>query len=657
MGAPRDSATGRTPIDPRAPLPREGFLLAAALAAAVVWAAFRVVSSGDLWVALGCGRYMLQHGVGRTDPFSFTSPPGTWINQNWLSHVLFTLIHQAAGLDGIGIWRLLVTATIIGSVGWTALRLGSSRTMAALAAIAVGIAGRYYVDARPNLHTIAMSAALLAWIAAGGLARPRRYFVPIAMAVLWSNLHGGFLFGILALGAASGVQALREKRPVPSLLLPAAAVLAALVSPYGITNLTHPWEVSAGEAAGHWRTVAEWRSSAAPGALHDPGVRAFWILLSAGVAAMALAIGRSRRAKDRDSSRFAPLLPFAAVSLLACALALTSRRFVPLFAVAAAPAIAAVLSQALPAIRLRGPIAVALGVALLAGAGVDFAERLVVANGLWTRSVPWSSRIVRLDEQPTEAAEFVVSSGIRGRLFVEWLWGGQLLYKAPFEDGKARYRIFIDGRAQAAYPVAISTDYAAMEAAAARRDLEAIRALLDRYEIDSCLLDRRGPGLAAIIPEMQGWVGVYADEKALVVVRESVARTIEGGRFPDPAIRDASAAFRLRTGGGRIEEAMEYAIRSVRARPTTVGVTELTRLALAASTPETIARATAECDRLLSQSIDPPASAILTTRANTAQCRSVLARRSGDESGAARFHATALRLAEEADRIGPRYLR
>lgn len=649
-GSHPSSESGASPTSER-------LLLVAAVAAAALWAASRVVSSGDLWVALGCGRFMLEHGVGRVDPFSFTSPPGNWINQNWLSHILFTQIHSVAGLDGIAAWRIIVSGLILGLAAWTAVRLGASRTTAALAAVALGIVGRFYIDARPNLHTIAMCAGLLAWLAADGPSHPRRYFIPVLMAVFWSNLHGGFLFGVLALGVAAGVRSLRDRRPARSLILPAAVLLAAIISPYGIANLTHPWEISAGPAAEHWRRVAEWRSAVAPGALEDSGVRAFWAILLAGVGAAIIEVVRRGGRSGRDEAASRSFLTAAAVALLACALALTSRRFVPIFAVAALPPIAATIARRWPGFRLRGSIAVVLGVALLAGAGADFATRLVAANGLWPRSVPWSARAVRLNEQPVEAAEFVVSSGIRGRLLTEWIWGGYLLYRAPVEEGGARYRIYIDGRAQAAYPVDVSVDYDAVQAAGARRDVESIRAFLDRYEIDVCLLDRRGSGLAAIIPEMQGWSGVYADEKSVVAVRASLEPSVSAGRFPDLAIEEASAAFRLRTGGGSIAEAMEHAVRSVRARPTTVGVTEMTRLALASSSGEMIARAAAECDRILAGTQEGVAYDVLTTRANTAQCRSVLAGRLGDEGGAARFRAEALRLAAEVDGVAPRYLR
>ncbi len=636
---------------------RRSLLLAGALLlAASLWAATRAVSSGDLWVSLGCGRYILSHGVTRTDPFAFTSPPGTWVNQNWLSHVLFSAIHSVSGLSGLAIWRILAAGATLLLLGRSAIRLGASRTMAGLAILAMAVVGRPYIDSRPNLHTLLLSAALIAWLTGGGAGRARRYGLLLAMLVLWANLHGGFLFGILALGAAGVAGALRSRRLVPELLLPIAAIAASIVSPYGIANLTHPWEVSAGEAAQHWRRVAEWRPAFAPGALADPGVRAFWIIVLAGIAAALLAL-RDRRRRADDSPEAGRGLRITAVALVAFGLAAASRRFIPLFAIAALPPIAASFTRAWPRLRVTGPLAAILVGVLLIAACADFASRLLLPNGLWPRSLGWSSRLVRVDEQPREAADFVVSSEARGRIFTDWLWGGYLLYSAPLENGTTRYKIYIDGRAQAAYPARISIDLDALEAAAGRRDSDAIRAFLDSYAIDLCVLDRRGSGLAEIVPELEGWVGLYADDKAVIAARESHASSLAQGRFPEPAIAEASVALRLRTGGGSIAEAFGHALRSVRVRPTTVGVTEMTRLALADASADAFAQAAAECDRILGTSIDDPPATALATRANTAQCRSILASRQGNRSEAARLHAEALRLAAEAEAIAPRYLR
>ena len=83
-----------------------------------------MVAAGDTWVAMACGRNFVNHGVDTTDPFSANSHkpgptdqqlekypswtrsfikeihPTGWINQNWLTHVIFFEMASIFGKDG-----------------------------------------------------------------------------------------------------------------------------------------------------------------------------------------------------------------------------------------------------------------------------------------------------------------------------------------------------------------------------------------------------------------------------------------------------------------------------------------------------------------------------------------------------------------------------
>ena len=77
------------------------------------YASTHMVAAGDTWVAMACGRHFDNHGVDTVEPFSFNSHPAGpseetlekypgwtrgvikkwhptgWINQNWLTHLIF----------------------------------------------------------------------------------------------------------------------------------------------------------------------------------------------------------------------------------------------------------------------------------------------------------------------------------------------------------------------------------------------------------------------------------------------------------------------------------------------------------------------------------------------------------------------------------------
>lgn len=650
-----------------------------------IWSASRCTSSGDLWVALGCGRYVLSHGVTSIDPFSFNSPPGMWVNQNWLSHVLFTLLHRATGLTGLGIWKILVCMAIVGLAASTARRLGASMALSTLSAVAMALIGKSFFDIRPNMHTILLAAVLIRWLAGLHDRSARKYWPAVALLVLWSNLHGGFLFGVVAMAAAAGVAAIERlvrRRPgaywASPFLLPALGLLAAIVSPYGLTNLKHPYLVTAGPDAAHWRTVIEWRPPFGGTEPRSAGLIAFWILVAASAVIVAGALirgrGSLRTARRAPGSRtpggrapgaVIPLLTVAAIAAAALALSLTSRRFIPLFAVSVLPLAAALLQGMLPRRNPPAWLVLSGALAAAAAAGIDMIPRLFLPNFLWPASVGWAARLVRADEQPKEACDFLVSGGARGRVLTHWTWGGHLLYRIPFENGEARYRIYMDGRAQAAYPAAVSRNLSLFEDAAASKDERAVRAFLDHYKIDYCLLDRREGTIAYYLPELEGWISLYADEKCVVLARAEKASEIESPVYPEEAIREVSAAVALKTKGPltarEVQEAFDHAVASIRARPTTTGVMEMTFIAI--TTPRPLgdslqARARRECDRILgmpSLGVTPREGQGIAI--NTMQCKAGLASAAGDRELAARLRQEASARAEEIRRRAEYYIR
>jgi hypothetical protein len=549
----------------------------------------------------------------------------------------------------------------------TSRALGASRLLAAIAGIAVAVAGRPFFDVRPNMHSILLAAVLVRWLVGFGDRGLVRSWPILVLMIIWANLHGGFLFGSLAVGAATAALILTRLGRGPGLrmqwnmlLLPLLCLAATIVSPHGLTNLTHPYEVSMGPAAEHWRGVAEWKPPYFGEILEEPGIRAFWVLLLAGVGILVGALlRRSKMSGTREH------LPIAAVALLAVFLAATSRRFIPLLAVASIPPLAMVAVRILRPDRLPSVAWGTAALLALAAASLDIGERMFLSNAIWPRSQGWAARLTRADEQPADAVRFVLSSNARGRLFTIWTWGGYLLQSIPFEDGKPRYQIYIDGRAQAAYPASVSMDYVAVSGAAVRLDLKSVAGFLDHHKIDLCVLGREKAGLGRIVPELSDWVGVYGDDRAVVAVRKSTLGTLVTGSFPDPAIAHASAAFQLRTRGGLATEEMlaafQHAVNSVRTRPTTIGVTEMVRLALVTKDQlgETFrAQAAAECDRILQGEI--PSDIIydsVAIEANTAQSRAALAEAAGDKQTARRLRQRAAEGAARGEALFKRQLR
>ena len=110
------------------------------------YACTRMVAAGDTWVAMACGRHFVNHGVNTVEPFSANSHkagptaeevktwpgwaqwivntvglatvqrwhPTGWVNQNWLTHVIFYKLSTALGseaepyYDALVLWKFAI---------------------------------------------------------------------------------------------------------------------------------------------------------------------------------------------------------------------------------------------------------------------------------------------------------------------------------------------------------------------------------------------------------------------------------------------------------------------------------------------------------------------------------------------------------------------
>jgi hypothetical protein len=152
---------------------------------------------------LKTGEYILSTwSVPGRDLFSFTRPDAPWVTYEWLFQAL------AAGLTAIGGLPLLsaVSALVYGLLSVflyrQMVRQNSNAALAALFAILAAILLAAHAHARPHILTY-----LFFLVLAGCLDRYRRgelaagrlvWFVPLTL--LWANLHGGFVVGLVLVG-------------------------------------------------------------------------------------------------------------------------------------------------------------------------------------------------------------------------------------------------------------------------------------------------------------------------------------------------------------------------------------------------------------------------------------------------------------------------
>jgi hypothetical protein len=207
------------------------------------WSA--LLADGDTGWHIRTGDYILDsHSVPTHDLFSFSKAGEPWFAWEWLADVAFAALHRIWGLKGVVVFSGLALALAATMLYRYTVWRGANVLAALLATLLATGASTVHYLARPHIFTILGLTATL-WM----LERDHRHPTPavwwlVPLTALWTNLHGGFLAGIVCLAlAATGLVWKAALDPPGGLnrfsalrrygLLTAACSLATLVNPYG----------------------------------------------------------------------------------------------------------------------------------------------------------------------------------------------------------------------------------------------------------------------------------------------------------------------------------------------------------------------------------------------------------------------------------------
>ncbi len=476
--------------------------------------AVALLGDGDTGWHIRTGEYILANKTfPKQDLFSFSRAGQPWFAWEWLSDVALAVVHAKAGLPGVvllaGILIAATSALLFRYMIWQ----GSNLLVAVGAMLMASSASTIHWLARPHLISYLFLAVSM-WALEADRRRPSpRIYALVALAALWTNLHGGFGALVVTVGlylAGSVAQTFWSPRRSWDWtaakrygLLLAGVAGATLVNPYTYQLHGHIWQYLRSDfILSH---VQEFQSPSFRG----EGMRHFELLLFAGLAA-APALLRRREVIP------ALLIVFWAHQ------ALTSARHVLLYVVVAAPIVAhettLLLDRAAEAgigwVRTIREIAQDYGAGVYgSGRGPAWAwlaPLSVVAVGAVLLGAPRSERLraefSRL-KFPVEACAFAGPDLLGKRIFTSDQWGDYLIYRYY-----PRLKVFIDGRSDF-YGPELGRDY--LRAMNAHHQWEQI---FDRHGFEVALLPAEWP-LSTTIKRHPGWRLKYDDGRALLLER------------------------------------------------------------------------------------------------------------------------------------------
>ena len=454
-------------------------LMATLLFLAIALAALLMPAQNDTWWQLRAGREMwLTRHVLLHDTFSHTVNGAYWPNHEWLSQLLFYGAYAAGGMSLVTIGSAIaVTAAWL--LVWR-MTPGSVRSRFLLTSLAVVSASTIW-SPRPQVLSLLLLALTVS------LLRSRRYVWLPMVFLLWANLHGAVVMGILVLAAALLAAVAQNRRHARALAIACACCLVAtLATPLGVTFWT---EIPRSLARIRQLGIEEW----APPRLTTPSLIPFWLMAAA---LLGLMVVRCRAWLGNVDARQPEDLTTCACALALLPLALTAERNVPPFLLLAVPAIAGLRTfgsageghaPARARHRPRLNCAITVVAAVLVAGSVAYA---------------YATPIDRLRWAPLPEASLAALRACRGNLYNRYDEGGYLIWFA------ADHKVFLDGR-QDPYPVDLVKQQVRVESTG---DFEQ---LFRRYDIQCAYLP--ADSLVSVRLAQAGWKTLFRDARWTVL--------------------------------------------------------------------------------------------------------------------------------------------
>jgi hypothetical protein len=474
------------------------------------WRTMMVSSDGDACMHWRVGEYMLETGQIplRTDVFSHTRYGQPVVSKEWLSELIFAvagrvaglLAGRVAGLYGLCVVAALLIATTFALLHRQFIRETNNHAVAIFVALLAAWAACTHWLARPHAFSFLLAALwidALRWFDRGGSSRRLAGTLGV-LTLLWVNLHGGYLAGVITLGVywcgtvvewvlarSDPVRAVAARRKLA--VFTNVAVLCAAVSllnPSGYKLHIHNLHFLRSDYLTNW--LAEYASSN----FHDADSRGFLVWL--GLTFLVLALVRPR------------LSPASGLLVIVWTyFALYAGRNVPLVAIFTAPILATALAGAAPpwvrrlSDRMRETHETSRGWLLIGVAAV-------VAIAVVNRPTEMPAK-----NWPVDAVNYIRlhPAQFEGNMFNQYIWGGYLLHALP------EHRVFVDGR----------TDFYGESLIRQYDDTSLLHTnwqqALRQYNVSWTLLptDHRLNLALALLPD---WHFVYSNEVATIFCRQ-----------------------------------------------------------------------------------------------------------------------------------------
>jgi hypothetical protein len=403
----------------------------------------QILKDGDTGFHIMTGRYILDNlQFPSHDVFSYTSYGKEWVAFSWATGVLFALMDNLAGLNGVVLLNLLVLLATFYIIYRLLMRCNINFYLMVFSMVCLISLTSIHWLARPHLFTILFMALLFYMLEIARENKKIYYFIPLII-LLWVNFHPGFISGFFLLGAyiAGNIieyliakaedrkRHLHTARIISMTML--ASVFVTILNPYGFKLYAYIYNT----LTSYWIVNAT-REYLSPNFHNNFSVIVYGLV--AGILIMAGLLSQ-RRVLD---------IPKILILLLWMHLSLFASRNIALFGIVAIPCMALMVQNVIDSLDLQSL--------------KDKSEKLLVSERslkchFWPALIFIITVIIILnngyfldkkilacdfspEKMPVNAMKFIEKNPVKGNILNHDNWGGYLIYRYP------DIKVFMDGR-------------------------------------------------------------------------------------------------------------------------------------------------------------------------------------------------------------------
>lgn len=193
-----------------------------------------------------------------TNFYSYTEPGHEFVNHHWLSGVIFYFIHQTSGFKGLSVFYIATVCLAFFLFYHVAKKRAGSAVASILAVLVLPIIASR-TEIRPEGFTYLLMAIFfwMLWHWRAGKINLKWLFLLPPLMLLWVNLHIGFIFGFVILGAFFLEELIKDLqfkvknknykvlfyRSRLLLIVGILSALAGLANPFFIKGLLYPLNI------------------------------------------------------------------------------------------------------------------------------------------------------------------------------------------------------------------------------------------------------------------------------------------------------------------------------------------------------------------------------------------------------------------------------